>query len=273
MPQAGSGRFPRYETLRRGAAGVHSLFAAPKPAPSPPALAVRAAHVIVALADNRHQGIVPVPAAVGSGDDPGRSLYWGAACGVKTFFRKSAEWRLAFPCAPGKDPVLERCVFRHTRDNVYIAAEAYRGRDIKRAISDFFDFAAGHRPENAKIGAAEPVPAAGASALVAYVGHGGLMDFALDRHAYSADNRRRDVMILARASKSYFADALRWTGARPLLWTTGLMAPEAYVLEAALAGWTRDESGEQIRARAAQTYDRYRHCGPKAAHRLFASGW
>jgi hypothetical protein len=42
----------------------------------------RIVHVFVALADNQHQGIVPVPAALGNGRDPQRNLYWGAAYGV-----------------------------------------------------------------------------------------------------------------------------------------------------------------------------------------------
>ncbi len=41
--------------------------------------AVRTIHVFVALADNQNQGIVPVPAALGNGEDPERNLYWGSA--------------------------------------------------------------------------------------------------------------------------------------------------------------------------------------------------
>jgi len=51
----------------------------------------RVAHVFVALADNQHQGIVPVPAVLGNGSDPQRNLYWGAAYGFKTFFKFSEE--------------------------------------------------------------------------------------------------------------------------------------------------------------------------------------
>ncbi len=51
------------------------------------------------------------------------------------------------------------------------------------------------------------------------------------------------------------------------------MAPEAYVLKAALDGWLVRESGEQIRKRAATAYNQYQRCGPNAALRLFASGW
>jgi hypothetical protein len=53
----------------------------------------RVAYVIVALCDNVNQGIVPVPAALGNGDDPARNLYWGARFGVKTHFNASREWR------------------------------------------------------------------------------------------------------------------------------------------------------------------------------------
>ena len=79
--------------------------------------------------------------------------------------------------------------------------------------------------------------------------------------------------MIACASKSYFANALRWTGAKPLVWTTGLMAPEAYVIEAVLAGWAVNDADDQIRRRAAQAYDKYQHCGAKGAMHLFATGW
>jgi hypothetical protein len=36
---------------------------------------VRVAHVFVALADNQHQGIVPVPATLGDADAPASNLY------------------------------------------------------------------------------------------------------------------------------------------------------------------------------------------------------
>jgi hypothetical protein len=99
------------------------------------------------------------------------------------------------------------------------------------------------------------------------------MDFRIEGYQYSVDAKPRDAIMLACASKSYFADALRWTGAKPLLWTTGLMAPEAYVIEAALAGWVENETAEEIRLRAARAYDKYQHTGAKAAMRLFSTGW
>ena len=53
---------------------------------------IRTVHVFVALADNRSQGIVPVAAKLGNGEDPERNLYWGSAYGVKTFFARSPDW-------------------------------------------------------------------------------------------------------------------------------------------------------------------------------------
>src|SRR5215470_4943000 len=90
----------------------------------------RTIHVFVALADNQSQGIVPVPAKLGNGEDPERNLYWGSAYGVKTFFARSAEWR-RIQCGSGpKREILERCVFQHRTANVYLVADAYRGMEI-----------------------------------------------------------------------------------------------------------------------------------------------
>jgi len=47
------------------------------------------------------------------------------------------------------------------------------------------------------------------------------------------------------------------------------MAPEAYSLEAAVAGWLAGEDGERIRNRAAAAYNKYQKCGLNGARRLF----
>lgn len=99
------------------------------------------------------------------------------------------------------------------------------------------------------------------------------MDFRLPTHPKRRDDRERRAIILACASKQYYAPVLEQSGATPLLWTTNLMAPEAYVLAAAIEGCTRKETDEQIRLRAAEAYHKYQHCGLKAARGLFATGW
>jgi hypothetical protein len=51
------------------------------------------------------------------------------------------------------------------------------------------------------------------------------------------------------------------------------MAPEAYVLKAALDGWLAGEDGERVRLRTAKAYNAYQNCGLKSAQALFATGW
>jgi len=236
--------------------------------------APRTVHVFVALADNQHQGIVPVPARLGNGDDPDHNLYWGSAYGVKTFFARSADWLLMGCSAKPKPEVLQRCVFKHRKTNTYMVADAYRGSEIREAILDFFDAAAGASPETiVALPSALRLTIRGGSNLVAYVGHDGLMDFTLPMVPKKKNEIHRDTIILACASKQYFAEVLRAGGAYPLLWTTNLMAPEAYTLKGALDGWIGGENYEQIRDRAAGAYDKYQKCGFKAARRLFSTGW
>jgi hypothetical protein len=235
--------------------------------------AARTVHVFVALADNEHQGIVPVPARLGNGLDSEHNLYWGAAAGVKTFFARSSDWTLVECSRKPKNEVLERCVFKHHAVDVYLVADAYRGDEIKQAILDFFDAAAGASPETITVSSGKSIQGRGGANLVAYVGHDGLMDFQLPLIPHKKNDAHRDAIILACASKQYFADALRASGAYPLLWTTNLMAPEAYTLKAALDGWISGEGNEQIHKRASAAYDKYQKCGLKGARRLFATGW
>jgi hypothetical protein len=229
-------------------------------------------HVLVALCDNEYQGIVPVPARIGNGDDPANNLYWGARFGVKTFFKRANDWKAIAESRNPRAEILERLVFKHQTKDVYLIADAYRGREIKRCVADFFEFSAGRAVETVNANSGE-LHAGGGADLVAYVGHDGLMDFSLDSLPQKADNHRRDAVMLACLSKRYFAEPLRNTGASPLLWTTGLMAPEAYVLKAAIDGWVLNEDGERIRRRAAAAYNQYQQCGINAASRLFSTGW
>ncbi|MCI0605344.1 hypothetical protein L0156_20360 [bacterium] len=99
----------------------------------------RSVHVFVALCDNKNQGIVPVLEHLGRGDDPVGNLYWGARFGVKTFLRNSREWRM-ISCNSGPDAsVLERCIFRYATEAVYLTADAYNGKEIRRTINDFLE--------------------------------------------------------------------------------------------------------------------------------------
>lgn len=238
--------------------------------------ALRTVHVFVALADNQSQGIVPVPAKIGNGDDPERNLYWGSAYGVKTFFARSAEWERVACGEKPKAEILERCVFKYRTANVYLVADAYRGRQIRQAILDFLDAAAGDSADTESVlshSGSLKLPIRGGANLVAYIGHDGLMDFQLPKFPQKKNDIHRNAVVLACASKQFFAEPMRASGAYPLVWTTGLMAPEAYTLKSALDGWIAGENNEQIRDRAAGAYDKYQRCGIRAAHRLLVSGW
>ena len=236
----------------------------------------RSVHVFVALADNQHQGIIPVPPTLGNGEDAERNLYWGSAYGVKTFFTRSRDWERVTCGAKPMPEILERCVFKRRAANVYLVADAYRGIEIKQAILDFLDSAAGDAAETLSMPSASGVvklSIRGGANLVAYIGHDGLMDFQLSRLPRRKNETHRDAVVLACASKQFFGEPVRASGAYPLLWTTGLMAPEAYTLKSALDGWIAGETNEQIRDRAAGAYDKYQKCGSRAAHRLLVSGW
>jgi hypothetical protein len=233
-------------------------------------------HVFVALADNQHQGIIPVPPALGNGRDPQRNLYWGAAYGVKTYFKASKDWELVWSGHAAKDAILERCVFQVRDNDVYLVADAYEGSQIKLAVTDFLSAAAGVAKEKVtfKMRSEEvSIAIAGDANLVVYVGHEAFMDFKIPPITGTRGSKPRQTIILACASKSFFTPYIRPTGAEPLLWMTGLMAPEAYTLKAAIDGWTADEDDEAIRQRAAQAYDRYQKCGARAALKLFATNW
>jgi len=254
------------------AAVLVCVLAVPAVAQSP----ARTIHVFVALADNKNQGIVPVAAILGNGEDPVHNLYWGSAYGVKTFFSRSGDWELLPTLPKPRSEVLERCVFKHKSQNVYLIADAYQGNQIKQAIIDFLEAAAGVNAEKITVAVASQkliLDGRGGANLVAYVGHEGFMDFQLSTLPQKKDQNQHDAIILACISKSYFATPLRTAGASPLVWTTGLMAPEAYTLKGAIDGWILRESNAQIRERAAAAYSKYQKCSLNAARRLLVTGW
>lgn len=229
-------------------------------------------HVFVALCDNKYQGIVPVPAKIGNGQDAANNLYWGAAFGVKTFFNKSSEWKLI---EIKKDPVeniLERLLFKHKTKNIFLLADAYDGQYIKQTTIDFLLACSGKRITTINNNGKE-IPFGGMSDVLAYVGHDGLMDFSLSNEFEKENDEDRKAIMLACISKKYFSYHLKSTGAEPLLWSTGLMAPEAYILHDALNKWIGTGDPQQTRNAAAAAYSKYQRCSLNAAKNLLVTGW
>ena len=229
-------------------------------------------HVMVALCDNRYQGIVPVPKAIGNGKDPANNLYWGCDYGIKTFFKKRTAWKLVQTWSNPATHVLERCLFKHSKYNSYLVADAYDGQFIQPCTVDFLDACAGKKLQTITH-TKDTLGIAGNAHLVAYIGHDGLMDFSLPAIPAQQDNRKRNAIILACKSKQFFGNAVRTTGAYPLLWTTQLMCPEAYTLDAALHAWLQHQNNSAIHTAAARAYSQYQHCSVKAAQNLLATGF
>ena len=228
-------------------------------------------HIFAALCDNKYQGIVPVPKGIGNGQDPNTNLYWGCGYGIRTFFKKSKEWKL-LATRRVNGIILERLIFKHIRKNYYLVADAYDGQYIKQCTEDFLNAGCGNKKDTLQIDG-KIVGIGGNASLLAYVGHDGLMDFQLSDTFLNADKKKRDVIILACYSKHFFSPHLKTANVTPLLWTTGLMCPEAYTLHDALTGYVNGATNEMIREKAATAYSQYQKCSLKAAKGLLITGW
>lgn len=229
-------------------------------------------HVFVALCDNKFQGIVPVPEKIGDGKNPSTNLYWGCGYGVKSFFKlKTTDWKLIETIPSSNPKILERVLFKHTSKDVYLLADAYDGEQIKTCIEDFLKASNGQNEERIVYGE-ERLRFGGGSQLISYIGHDGLMEFDVEID-YQINTGKRDIVALACYSKNYFSPEILKSGANPLIWTTHLMAPEAYTLKAIIDGWINNETPAQIDERAAQTYNQYQKCGINGARNLFTTGF
>lgn len=233
------------------------------------ARATEVIHVFVALADNASQGLVPVPAKIGNGDDPANNLYWGCDEGVRSWFTRSAKWKKVAGAKPPRAEILERLVFRHADKDAWLVADAWRGREIKACVQNFAAAAAGQGGESVSIGGST-LRAGGDATLLAFIGHNGLMDFSVDWPAAAA-GKSKPVIVLCCLSQSYFADALRRVGARPLLMTTQLMYPGAFILHDAAESWLNGGKAPDIRAAAGRAYARNQRVSVKAATGVFAA--
>lgn len=232
----------------------------------------RIIHVLVALCDNEHQGIVPVPKKIGNGKDPANNLYWGCGHGVKTFFKKQPDWKLIRQIKNPSKSILERLVFKHRDSAAYLVADAYDGALIQQTTIDFLNYAAGKDSLVLRIDSVK-IKAGGSANLICYVGHNGLMDFTVPTNPFAINKEKREVIMLACGSKNLFYNHIKRTGAYPLVWTTNLMCPEAYTLDTAIDSWLQRDKPETTREKSAQTYHQYLKCGINGARKLLVTGF
>lgn len=215
---------------------------------------------------------MPVPSKLGNGQDVKSNLYWSALYGVKTYFKNSEDWTFISSEKNIGNHVLERVLFKHNTSNTFLLADAYDGKYIKQTTIDFLEASAGRNPI-AVVHKAQSIPFGGKAKLLSYIGHDGLMEFDVEGNFKPLNDDERDAIILACISKDFFKPYLQKTKANPLVWTTGLMAPEAYTLKWAIDGWILNESDTEIRERAAKAYHHYQKCGLKGAKGLLVTGF
>jgi hypothetical protein len=240
---------------------------------APCAAAERVVHVFVALCDNASQGIQPVPAKIGNGDDPANNLYWGCDDGVRTVFSRSKAWKRVSAADPdGDGPILERLVFYNASANAWLVADGYRGREIKRCLSDYLAAMAGTLKVDAAAGN-RTVAAGGAADVVAYAGHDGLMEFNLVTPAPAAGNKPKTAISICCISREYFTTHMQALKATPLLMTTQLMYPAAQVIHESINGWLAGKDGKGCLQLAAAAYAANQKIGIKAAAGVFCTGF
>jgi hypothetical protein len=229
---------------------------------------VKSIHVFVALCDNKYQGIVPVPPKIGNGQDLANNLYWGCSYGVKTFFSSQGSWQLLSDKKyDSSNIILERLVFKYRGKDIYLVADAYNGKEIKNCTINFLKSCNGNYNDTVLVNN-KTIYCGGASEIIAYIGHDGLMDFQLTDTYKAVDSKKREAMIFACISKGYFAKHIKNTGATPVVWTSGLCSPEAYSLSAALKSRIDNEPVENAALRAAEAYSKYQKCSLRTAQRL-----
>lgn len=211
--------------------------------------------VFVALADNESQGLVPVPKAIGKGDDPEHNLYWGASEGLKGVFDRSPEWKLQQKNdTPVNAQVLRERVYRHEKGKATLTAKAYHGAFIEQCIRDF-----------------ETAIQTRSYDFVVYIGHNGLMDFQLPLpQSKKPAAKPADCAVLCCKSQKYFQERIEAAGGRPVLLTTQFMYPGSFLLRAAANSWLDGGSADLIRQCAGNAYAQNQKLSKKAGLGVFA---
>jgi len=236
--------------------------------------------VCVALADNKHQWIVPVPEHIGNGQDAQSNLYWGARYGLKTYMTRDGRWEKVASLRTQDPRILERLILKkqflrqNKQVSVYMVADAWDGKYINNAIQQFLNFNAGHDVIDLEIEGGK-IQAGGKAHLIVYMGHNALMDYGGAKNALLFNPKQaisdpvNDAMVFACSSEAYFLSRLEEVDSHPLVLTTGLMAPEAYSLDSAVEEWITGADDTDVRKAAARRYNAYQKTGQKAAERLF----
>lgn len=245
----------------------------------------------VALCDNVHQGIVPVPGKLGDGDNPDTNLYWGAAYGYRTFFKKHPRWTLVHSINKPDEKISQIFVFSQTITpsskwkglgvtkpfKAYLVVIGYRGRYIKDSMEAYLNALFGEKDFPIKLSDGEIVHSGGQSHYVGYTGHNYFMDLPdggtkMLRASKRLQTKAKATMILACKSRVYFVPQIRTSKNCIIVVTQGLMAPEAYTAAAVYESLLAGSGQKTILNSTAKAYAKYQKISIGSARRLFTSG-
>jgi hypothetical protein len=232
-------------------------------------------HSLIPLCDNENQGIVKVNQSLGDGLNLSTNLYWGAKYGFKSHFRRDSNWTLLTSYGQPSEHILERVVFERNYPDgtkVLLIGDAYRGDRMRACLFDYFHSLAGSLTDTLVLTNSRRVATNAAADLLIFNGHNGLMDSYIEPFD-NVDGKEKDAVAIACISSSYFNEYFIHLKAYPLLMTTSLLAPEAYVLSNVIDAWVGQESEEEILLSAARGYNEYQKCGMRGAKSLFKTGW
>lgn len=235
-------------------------------------------HVVVPLCNS---ALIDCGATwAGNPGDLRRNVYWGAIFGARRFLeRKGSGWErvelttagAARPAGASDEPtplpehVLERVVFRRDLDGapwglaseerveVIAVLEAFHGGFHDAALTRFFELSQGGAVDRVGAGSAARDLAVH---VVGWAGHNRLMDGVKPPSAPAA-SRAGTAFVLACDSRGYFSDALAERGARFVVGTRTLMAPEGYALAAVLLGLGENVEERALTERAIDAYARW----------------
>jgi hypothetical protein len=234
------------------------------------------AHVLVPLCDNEHQGIVPTSASIGNGMDPDHNLYWATSKGMKRFFKELKDWKMVRLSYNIGDNILQRAIFKKSFSNgaiVYLVADAYRGDRMPECLDDYFNSLSEHKNDTLIIGK-DSIKINGGADLIAFNGHNGLMDESTKFEKATSQTRPKDAVSISCASSGYFKVKYLETNSYPLVHTTNLLYPGAFILEGIINAWAMLESDIECKKAAGKAY--YEHkpkSGPNGSQNLFDYGW
>ena len=213
----------------------------------------------------------------GKAGDPSKNIYWGAIFGARRIFeRRGSPWT-PVEVRPW-DGTTERVVYRMRvpgrawgadREVEAIAVlQATHGDSTDSVVDDFWRLASeggsvafsdGGRERQVRVSA------------VGYAGHNRLMD-GKRLPGVVAGQQRTPIssFVLACRSEPWFGPSLRTAGSTPLLTTRELMAPEGYLVDAAVRSLASNGSPRVIRNAAIAASQSWQKLEYAAAAWIFA---